>query len=103
MIFYRAEECSKVSATWISKNNEGIFTVEVEGSTPNLTTTIQLIKDHSFSEGLKIDVMGWTGAFAGEIKPYKVSNTFIGEFTEQIIISCATGDHVIQVEKVIDF
>ena len=103
MIFYRAEDCSNVSATWIGKNNQnqGILTVEVEGQTPNLATTIQLIKDYSFNDGLKIDVMGCTGSFAGQIKPYKVSNTFRAKFTEKIIISCAEADHVIRVKKIV--
>ena len=101
MIFYRAEDCSKASAIWVGNCNQGIFMVEVEGQTPNLSTTIQLIKDKSFNDGVKIDVMGWTGSFTGKVKPYKVSQTFVGKFSAEILVCCAKRNHIIPVKKIV--
>ncbi len=102
MGFYQLEPCSKASAVyvWMGLNSPGAFFVEVEGEAPNYTSGIQLVRDSHFVGGLKVDVMGWTGPIGEGSTPYKVHGTFPGEFRNEIIVSCANGDHVVKVEQI---
>ena len=102
MGFYGPEPCSKASATylWMGIGGPGAFSVEVEGDAPNFTSGIQLVRDSHFVGGLKVDVMGWTGPVSQGTTPYKVHGTFPGEFRDEIIVSCANGDHIVKVKQI---
>ena len=67
MGFYGPEPFDSAQATyvWTGLGEPGFFSVEVMGHAPNFTSGITLVRDTHFVGGLKINVMGWTGPWAG--------------------------------------
>lgn len=85
---------------WAGQDIPGVFIVEVDGDAQNFSYAFSLLRDDDVADGLKIDVMGWSGPLTKGTMPYKVSHAFPGEYQKSIIISGANGDAVVSVKEI---
>lgn len=103
MGFYSPQPFTTAKAIYLPMelDGRGAFQVEVEGNAQNFTSGIQLVRDHDWVGGLKVDVMGWTGPLAEGTTPYKVQATFPGEYRPKITVSGTNGSQLIDVKEIL--
>lgn len=102
MGFYGPEPFETATATyvWMGVGSPGAFFVEVTGNAPNYTSGITLVRDPQWVGGLRINVMGWTGPLGQGTTPYKVSGSFAGQFSPQIVVSGSNKTIVVDVKEI---
>ncbi len=87
MGFYQLQPFNQAEAQLLAADIfPPLIRVEVSGNARNYTSGIQLVRDHNWVGGLKIDVMGWTGPLGEGTTPYKVTATFQSIGVNSIIV-----------------